>query len=165
MGHQLCKLIGSPFADDKKQSMQSTGTFLGLTHDLDCINKTGHVRFWARDRLHDKVRDLLTTARTISRGTASKLYGLANFLEQGIYGRVGYGGLMAIKARQDETSTSVTPEIEACFEVIEAVTRFQPKREFPVISPGQPAIPCCVRCCGGSRQSRLRRFSPHLFPA
>ena len=86
--NQLCKLIGSPFAEDKKQSMQSTGTFLGLTHDLDCINQTGHVRFWARERLHDKVRDLLTTARTtghFSRGTASKLYGLANFLEQGIY--------------------------------------------------------------------------------
>ena len=63
-----------------------------------------------------------------SRGTASKLYGLANFLEQGIYGRVGYGGLMAIKARQDENTTAMTPEIESCFEVIEAVMRFQPKR-------------------------------------
>ena len=134
--NQLCKLIGSPFADDKKQTMQSTGTFLGLTHDLDCINQTGHVNFWARERLHEKVRDLLHAARStghFSRGTASKLYGLANFLEQGIYGRVGYGGLMAIKARQDESTTLVTPEIEACFEVIEAVMRFQPKREFPVL--------------------------------
>ena len=134
--NQLCSLIGSPFAEDKKQSMQSTGTFLGLTHDLSCINQTGHVRFWARERLHDKVRDMLATARVtghFSRGAASKLYGLANFLEQGIYGRVGYGGLMAIKARQDEPTSTITPEIEACFEVIEAVMRFQPKREFPVL--------------------------------
>jgi len=136
--NQLCLMIGSPFAEDKKlQTMQSTGTFLGLTHDLSSINKTGHVRFWARDRLHDKVRDILATARGtghFSRGTASKLYGLANFLEQGIYGRVGYGGLMAIKARQDENTTAMTPEIESCFEVIEAaVMRFQPKREFPVL--------------------------------
>ena len=133
--NQLCVMIGSPFADDKKQAMQSSGTFLGLTHDLSCINKTGHVRFWARDRLHDKVRDILATARQtghFSRGTASKLYGLANFLEQGIYGRVGYGGLVAIKARQDENTTAMTPEIEACFGVIEAAMRFQPKREFPV---------------------------------
>ena len=103
--NQLCSLIGSPFAEDKKQPMQSTGTFLGLTHDLSSINQTGHVQFWARERLHDKVRDMLATARVtghFSRGAASKLYGLANFLEQGIYGRVGYGGLMAIKARQDE---------------------------------------------------------------
>ena len=34
-----------------------------------------------------------------TRGTASKLYRLAIVLEQGISGRVGYGGLMAIKAR------------------------------------------------------------------
>ena len=115
--------------------MQSSGTFLGLTHDLSCINKAGHVRFWARDRLHNKVCEILATARQtghFSRGTASKLYGLANFLEQGIYGRVGYGGLLAIKARQDEHTTAMTPEIEAFFEVIEAVMHFQPKREFPV---------------------------------
>ena len=128
-------MIGSPFAEDKKQKMQSTGTFLGLTHDLSYINDTGHVKFWARARLHDKVRDIMATARQtghFTRGTASKLYGIASFLEQGIYGRVGYGGLMAIKARQDETATPLTPEIEACFEVIEAVMRFEPKREFPV---------------------------------
>ena len=133
--NQLCLMIGPLFAEDKKQTMQSTGTFLGLTHDLSYINKTGHAQFWARDRLHDKVRDILATARQtghFSRGTASKLYGLANFLEQGIYGRVGYCGLMAVKVRQDENTTAITPEIEACFEVIEAVMRFQPKREFPV---------------------------------
>jgi len=39
---------------------------------------------------------------------------------------------MAAKARQEENATSMTPEIEACFEVIEAAMRFQPKREFPV---------------------------------
>ena len=134
--NQLCLMISSPFAEDKKQTMQSTGTFLGLTHDLSSINKTGHVGFWACDRFHDKVRDILATARGtghFSRGTASKPYGLANFLEQGIYGRVGYGGLMAINARQDENTTAMTPEIESCFEVIEAVMRFQPKREFPVL--------------------------------
>ena len=48
--NQLCLMIGSPFAEDKKQTMQSNGTFLGLTHDLSCINQTGHVRFWARAR-------------------------------------------------------------------------------------------------------------------
>ena len=115
--------------------MQSTGTFLGLTHDLDSINHTGHVKFWARSRLHDKVRDILTTARStgkLTKGTASKLYGLTNFLEQGIYGRVGYGGLMAVKDRQDESTHILTDEIAACFEVIEAVMRFEPKREFPV---------------------------------
>ena len=56
---QLCLMIGSLFAEDKTQTMQSTGASLGLTHDLSCINKTGHLRFWARTRLHGKVRDVL----------------------------------------------------------------------------------------------------------
>ena len=56
---QLCLMIGSLFAEDKTQTMQSTGASLGLTHDLSCINKTGHLRFLARTRLHGKVRDVL----------------------------------------------------------------------------------------------------------
>ena len=56
---QLCLMIGSLFAEDKTQTMQSTGASLGPTHDLSCINKTGHLRFWARTRLHGKVRDVL----------------------------------------------------------------------------------------------------------
>ena len=43
--NHLCTLIGSPFAKDKKQPMQSTGTFLGLTHDLDSIKYTGQKNF------------------------------------------------------------------------------------------------------------------------
>ena len=141
--NQLCTLIGSPFAADKKQAMQSTGAFLGLTHDLGDINNTGHVKFWARSRLHVKARDIMSTARTtgkFTRGTASKLYGIANFLEQGIYGQVGYGGLMAIKARQEEATAVLTPEIEACFEGIEAVMRCEPKREFSVFTLQQHRV-------------------------
>ena len=83
----------------------------------------------------DSVGFDLTSARPFkqfTRGTATKLYGIAHFLEQGIYGRVSYCGLMAIEARQDETATSMAEEIEACFEVIEAVMRFEPKREYSV---------------------------------
>ena len=99
---QLCLMIGSLFAEDKTQTMQSTGAFLGLTHDLSCINKTGHVRFLGPHQTPWQSSWCLATARQaghFTRGTASKLYGLAIFLEQGISGRVGYGGLMAIKAR------------------------------------------------------------------
>eukprot|EP00435_Cladocopium_sp_Y103_P037804 s1601_g10.t1 len=46
---------------------------------------------------------------------------------------VEWGMGMAIKARQDETLTTLTPDICACFEVIEAVMRFRPKREFSVL--------------------------------
>ena len=80
--NQLCTLIGSPFSTDKKQPMQNTGTFLGLTHDLVNINRTGFVKFWAGARLHDKGKDIISNARAsgkFTRGTASKLYGIATF--------------------------------------------------------------------------------------
>ena len=92
------------------------------------------VNFWARQRLHDKIQDLIDTARNSERlpkGVAS-FFCVANFLEQGIFGRVGYGGLMAIKARQDEDVTCLTPAILQCFEVIEAVMKVKPFRRFPV---------------------------------
>ena len=47
---------------------------------------------------------------------------------------------MAIKAKQGETTTALTAltsEIEACFEVIEAVMRLEPRREFPSSKPSK----------------------------
>ena len=44
---------------------------------------------------------------------------------------------MAIKARQDEQAVTVTPEIGQCFEVIEAVMRFEAKREPPIFQRDQ----------------------------
>jgi len=97
-----------------------------------------------------QVKDIIFHARATgksTRGTASKLYGIANFLEQGIYGRVGYGGPMAIKARQDETIAAMTPEIEACFEVIEAVMRFELKRNFSFSPAATSIFGSLRRCC------------------
>ena len=66
-------------------------------------------------------------------GTAAKLYGIANFFEQGIYGRVGCGGLASIKERQYERGTMLTPAILASFEVLEAVIKSRPSRLFEVL--------------------------------
>ena len=94
--------------------MQSEGTFLGLTHDFSMVQHSNCVLFWARQRLHDKIQDLINTARDsarLPRGVTSKIYGVANFLEQGLFGRVGYGGLMAIEARRMKTSPTRLPPI------------------------------------------------------
>ena len=55
----------------------------------------------------------MNLARTFKRISASK-YGCSYFgklEEQGIYARVGYGDLIAVKACQDESVTSLTSEI------------------------------------------------------
>lgn len=111
---KLNGLLGTPFAAEKRQPMASEGLFLGLDHDVSQAMSHGIVTFWARERLEAKLLDLIQTSRQSNRlpgGVAAKLYGVANFFEQGIYGRVGCGGLAAIKERQYEKGTALTPEI------------------------------------------------------
>ena len=40
-------LLGTAFADEKRQPMSLQGTFLGLDHDLSCALSEGYVAFWA----------------------------------------------------------------------------------------------------------------------
>ena len=94
------------------------------------------VSFWARERLQSKLLDIITQCRAqgaLHPGTAAKLYGIANFFEQGIWGRVGAGGLAAIKCRQYSATHSLSPAILSCFEVLEAIISCQPKRELEVL--------------------------------
>ena len=143
----LNALLGTPFAQEKRQAMSCEGLFLGLDHDVSNALSSGVVKFWARERLEHKLMDLITTARKTCRlmpGTAAKLYGIANFFEQGIYGRVGCGGLAAIKERQYERGSCLSSAILASFEVLEAVIKSRPSRAFEVL----PATP--LRFCVAS---------------
>ena len=141
---RLNTLLGTPFAAEKRQPMSSQGLFLGLDHDVSEALSHGVVKFWVRERLETKLMDLINTSRQshkLTGGTAAKLYGIANFFEQGIYGRVGCGGLAAIKERQYEKGTIVTSEIDACFSVLEALIRARPKRLFHTL-PSYPSRFC-----------------------
>lgn len=104
---QLMIELGSPFADEKRQPSAPVGDFLGLQHDLSSAGSTGEVSLWVRDRLEEKILDMIHTAQTeerLSPGTASKLFGCANFCEQGNFGKIGRGGL---QSRTGSTSTRV----------------------------------------------------------
>ena len=103
-----------PFAAEKHQPMVPDGTFLGLDHYLGTVHTEGVVRFWARERLQEKLMGYIRACRDNDRlppGQASKLYGLANFFKLGVFGRVGCSGLNAIKDRQAEKETWLTPAI------------------------------------------------------
>ena len=141
------ELKGTPFVDEKKQPMAPTGTFLGLDHDLSRCMSDGVVHFWARERLQSKMLDIINTARAtgcLTPGTAAKLYGVANFFEQGVWGRVGAGGLAAIKERQYSRGTSLTPELLICFEFLEAVISIHPRRQLEIVPTS------CQRFCVAS---------------
>ena len=44
--------------------MAAPGTFLHLTHDLTDVQRGGRVSFWAREKLHEKLRRMLAKARS-----------------------------------------------------------------------------------------------------
>ena len=132
-------LLGTAFADEKRQAMSSKGTFLGLDHDLSCALSEGYVTFWARDRLFSKMEDLIRQAEgsntLIRSGLASKMFGLMNFLEQGMYGRVGCGGLAALCDRQGSRETVITDELRDCFHLIRAILQLRPERRYWICQP------------------------------
>ena len=131
----LNQLLGTPFAAEKRQAMRPKGLFLGLDHDLSSALSGGFVSFWARERLETKLKAIIHECRatqTLKPGVAAKLYGLANFFEQGVYGRIGCGGLHAIKERQLVRGDQLTPAIEQCFQILEAVLSIHPERELDV---------------------------------
>ena len=138
---QLNALLGTPFAQEKRQPMSAQGLFLGLDHDLSQALSSGVVTFWARERLESKMMDIIRTARDTKKlmpGTAAKLYGIANFFEQGLYGRVGCGGLAAIKDRQHERGIHLTDSLLASFDILEAVVQTRPQRLFEVMPSNPP---------------------------
>ena len=73
----LNEIMGSPFAEDKRQDMAPAGAFLGLDFDLGEISADGTVAFCVRSRLQEKVEDMLATAErtgVLPPGVASKLW-------------------------------------------------------------------------------------------
>ena len=76
-----------------------------------------------------KVQDMvksITQSRALRSGTASKLYGMLNFLESGMFGRAGAGVLQAIKNCQLQRGERLTPELEESLNVIQAMLATKP---------------------------------------
>ena len=135
---ELNKCLGTPFAEEKRQPMAVQGSFLGLDHDLSEALQRGFVTFWARERLFTKMSDLIEqseTASSLKAGLAAKMFGLMNFLEQGMYGRVGCGGLAALCDRQRSKESDLSPDILQTFQLIRALLKFRPERRFWVSNP------------------------------
>ena len=127
--------------------MSAKGLFLGLEHDFSQLPSTGTISFWPCQRLIDKITQMIAKARAtavLHPGTASKIYGMINFRQQGTYGRIGANGLTPITKRQYEKGTSLTVQILTSFEVIEVVLRDKSRRQFFIFPPP------CLRFAGAS---------------
>ena len=137
---RLGSILGTPFAAEKTQAMAPTGTFLGLDHDVGQAWDSGAVTFWAKKELEDKVRMDVTAAR-VSRlppGVAAKIYGRVNFLESGTFGRIGRAGLQALKERQYEGASSLTPALSKALAHVLEVLSLRPQREVYLAARAVP---------------------------
>ncbi|CAE7241467.1 FCPB [Symbiodinium natans] len=139
LGRRLLGILVSLYFDDSHLTDWRSSCWVPPLHQikgkqwLQQALRSGHVKFFVRERLLQKVQDMVTTSLStglLSAGQASKLYGTCNFLEQGMYGRVGAGGLHSIRERADETSRELTPPIRASLQMILAVLAVRPEREF-----------------------------------
>ena len=67
-------------------------------------------------------------------GQAAKLYGMVNFLEHGLFGRIGLGEIQALKEHQYGGSSKANTSPLAAFDV--AIIRMRPRRELMVLPIG-----------------------------
>ena len=127
----LMQMLGSPWAPAKSQASSQGGDFLGLLHDVSRAEE-GVVRFWPRESLVTKILSIISIAREVGlpAGMASKLYGVANFIETGMYARIGRAGLWAIKDRQKEGVFEITHPISLSFELLSDLFKLRPQREY-----------------------------------
>ena len=63
----LNDLLGSPYAEEKRQPMHPTGTNLGLDFDFSAIPESCGVKFWVRERLQSKGEGMLEAAEVLGR--------------------------------------------------------------------------------------------------
>ena len=131
----LNAVLGTPFADEKQQPLSDKGTFLGLDCDFTEVGSDDHVQFWVRERLESKGAGMIRDAKSsgvVTPSQASKLYDTLNFLESGVFGRVGCGGLQPLKDHQYGRSSVLSARLATCFEVIEAILQLRPRCQFMV---------------------------------
>ena len=104
-----------------------------VDYDLGAALREGTIEFFVRERLVKTAQDMVAAIlrkQSLRASAASKLNGMLNFLELGMFGRVGAGGLQAIKDRQMQRGERLTPALEASLDVIQAVLATKPKRKF-----------------------------------
>ena len=63
-------------------------------------------------------------------GVASKLYGVSNFIETGMFGRIGRAGLWTMKDRQKGTVFELTPPMNLPFGLLSNLFKLRPQREY-----------------------------------
>ena len=103
------------------------------------------VRLWPRERLIQKIESMCKDCQVTWRcpsGTASKIEGCMNFASTGMYGRIGRGGLPALRARAHAKTRfpALTPRLDALFTYIPLLLKACPYRLFQLAPKSTPPL-------------------------
>jgi hypothetical protein len=141
----LVKLLGTPFADPKRQIMAMEAAFLGVTHDLAQAVSGGVVRFRPKAELVEKVRGMICSAISCNRltpGAASKLRGTLGFLVRETWGKVGRGGMAPLIQREfcDRAPWTLSLSLMASFEFHLAILAMDAQRTMQIGDAKRPIV-------------------------
>ena len=93
---------------------------MGLVHDLTDLPE-GVIHFWPRARLLTKFQSMVVPVLSqdyLTPGSASKLFCLLNFLDSGLFGKVGRTGFSPLKERIASVGEKgITPQLRTSLEL------------------------------------------------
>ena len=158
---ELNRLLGTPLSAEKCQKMQPTGTFLCLDHDFTEVATACSIRFWARERIQEKLVMLMDAASHTDKAfswSCSQDLWHCQLLRNGCLGAHWRGGLAPIKQRQQERSSELTDAIRASFQLLFAIIQTKPSRCLEVLPYSGPRFLAAFWCSLGGTQAGHRRF-------
>ena len=108
-------------AKEKQQPLSDKGS-LGLDYDFTEVGTHACIHFWVRGRLETKVLyDARSTCNTCSDAFPGFAVITVNFLQSGVFGHVGCGGLQPLKDHHYGCSSVLSDRLTKCFEVFATV--------------------------------------------
>jgi hypothetical protein len=136
-GQSLCRHIfqclGVPLADDKRLDLASSNPFLGVMHDFTRFAE-GVVTFWPKGTLCTKLQGLITghqLSDSMTPAESSKFRGVAGFMAQAMFGRIGRAAMGPFKKRQysDQAPWQLSWQLIHALEFCSVLLRETPYRE------------------------------------
>ena len=163
--------LGRPFALAKRQEMSKEADFLGLQHSMERALE-GVVEFWPRTSILTNLNRILVDAwldNYLPPGMASKVYGMWNFLETGLWGHLGRAGLIHLRRRMyiDTPPFCINEGLAKMIRMFAALLSAEIKREYRVQPSVGPRLPRFLAASDAAADTPSRPtggFLIHLLP-
>ena len=133
----IMEVVGTPFAEKKRQVMGGSPTFLGQVNDLRGVPTRHEIVVRPKPERKDKVVGIVEAIRASGKCTpenAAKLRGLTQFYGNAMHGKIARGCNQALVERQYSGSDdwSLNQAVRDSLDYIEVMVEAAPPRTVPV---------------------------------